>query len=65
MNGQGRQTGEMLSNMNSILGQVNPSLAALSHEFEVVPDVPSAYADAAPNPTSIAASAVRPMCVTT
>lgn len=59
MNGQGRQVGEMLTNMNSILGQINPSLTALNHDFEVAPEVLRAYADVAPNLTSIAASATR------
>lgn len=48
-NGRGEQFGQALSDMDNLLAKLNPSLQQLSHEFEAMPGVTNAYADAAPD----------------
>jgi virulence factor Mce-like protein len=55
--GNGAQVGDMLTDLNSLLTQLNPRLNALGHDLEVAPAVLGAYADAAPNLVAIAGNA--------
>jgi phospholipid/cholesterol/gamma-HCH transport system substrate-binding protein len=45
LRGRGEQTGIMLSNLNNVLGKVEPSLPALSHDLAVTPKVLDVYND--------------------
>jgi virulence factor Mce-like protein len=56
-NGNGQQVGTLLTDLNSLLGQINPHLGALGHDLEVAPAVFGAYADAAPDLLAIAGNA--------
>ena len=56
LNGRGHQFGQTLSDLNSILGQLEPHLGALSKDLATAPKVLGAYADAAPDLLSIAKS---------
>lgn len=47
--GRGHKIGEMLSNLDAFLAKQEPSLPALSHDLETLPEVSNAYADAAPD----------------
>jgi phospholipid/cholesterol/gamma-HCH transport system substrate-binding protein len=49
LNGRGEKFGQTLSNLNSFLATLEPSLPALKHDLAVAPDVLNAYADAAPD----------------
>ncbi len=47
--GRGEKFGQALSDLDSFLKKLDPSLSALSHDIEVFAPVANAYADAAPN----------------
>ena len=49
LNGRGEKFGETLTNLNSALAKVNPSLESLNHELAVAPRVLASYAGAAPD----------------
>jgi phospholipid/cholesterol/gamma-HCH transport system substrate-binding protein len=49
MAGRGESFGRTLTDFNSFLGTVEPSLPQLSSELQTLPDVANAYADAAPD----------------
>ncbi|MEB3980054.1 MCE family protein [Mycobacterium sp. 663a-19] len=59
VNGRGQKFGQALSDLDSILARLDPSLPNLSHELAVAPGVIGAYADAAPDLISTADSATR------
>jgi phospholipid/cholesterol/gamma-HCH transport system substrate-binding protein len=59
LDGRGEKIGQMLSDLDSFLAKLEPSLPALSHDLEVAPEVLRAYGDAAPDFVSIADSATR------
>lgn len=48
-NGRGAKIGQSLSDLDSLLAKLDPSLSALSHDIAVSPEVLNAYADAAPD----------------
>ena len=47
--GRGSKLGQSLEDLDSFLAQIDPSLPALSHDFEVFPAVANAYGDAGPD----------------
>ncbi len=47
--GRGAKLGQSLSDLDSFLAKLEPSLPALSHDLAVLPAVANAYADAAPD----------------
>jgi virulence factor Mce-like protein len=49
LNGRGEKIGQMLTDLDSLLAKLEPSLPNLSHDIAVAPDVFNAYADAAPD----------------
>lgn len=49
LNGRGEKFGQTLTNLNSALSKVNPSLESLNHELAVAPQVLDSYAAAAPD----------------
>jgi len=55
--GRGEKIGQALSDLDSFLAKLDPSLPALSHDLAVFPAVANAYADAAPNLVKTAANA--------
>jgi phospholipid/cholesterol/gamma-HCH transport system substrate-binding protein len=55
--GRGEKIGQALSDLDSFLVKLDPSLSALSHDLAVFPAVADAYADAAPNLVKTAANA--------
>lgn len=57
MDGRGDQIGQMLSDFDTFLAEIDPSLPALEHEITVAPEVLNAYADAAPDLTATVDSA--------
>jgi phospholipid/cholesterol/gamma-HCH transport system substrate-binding protein len=57
--GRGPQLGQSLSDLDSFLARLEPSLPALSHDLAVLPAVSNAYADAAPDLVKTAANANR------
>ncbi len=59
LNGRGHKIGQMLSDLDSFLATIDPSLPALSHSIEVGPQVFGAYADAAPDLIKTADNATR------
>jgi phospholipid/cholesterol/gamma-HCH transport system substrate-binding protein len=59
VNGRGEKIGQMLTDLDSYLAKIEPSLPALSRDLEAAPDVLRAYADAAPDFVSIADNAAR------
>jgi virulence factor Mce-like protein len=59
LNGRGQQIGQTLSNLDSFLTKLEPSLPNLSHDIAVAPTVFNAYADAAPDLTTTAQNASR------
>jgi phospholipid/cholesterol/gamma-HCH transport system substrate-binding protein len=59
LSGRGEKLGQMLSDLDSYLAQLESSLPALSHDLEVAPDVLRAYADAAPDFVSVADNSAR------
>jgi len=48
-NGRGAKIGQTLTDFNSLLAKLEPSLPALSHDIEASTPMLNAYADAAPN----------------
>src|SRR4029453_17819965 len=54
LSGRGEKLGQMLTDLDSYLAQLEPSLPALSHDGETAPGVLRAYADAAPDFVSVA-----------
>ncbi|WP_172828777.1 MCE family protein [Mycobacterium sp. 1164966.3] len=57
--GRGAQLGQSLSDLDSFLAELEPSLPALKHDLAVLPAVSNAYADAAPDLVRTAANATR------
>ena len=57
--GRGPQLGQSLSDLDSFLAKLEPSLPAFRHDFAVLPAVSNAYADAAPDLLKTAANATR------
>jgi phospholipid/cholesterol/gamma-HCH transport system substrate-binding protein len=57
--GRGPQLGQSLTDLDSFLARLEPSLPALRHDLAVLPAVSNAYADAAPNLVSAAANATK------
>lgn len=55
--GRGEQIGQALSDFDTFLGKIEPSLPQLETEVATMPPVFSAYADAAPDLTSTVANA--------
>ena len=53
MNGRGEAFGRTLTDLNSALGKIEPSLPQLSTDLQTLPDVAGAYADAAPDLMSV------------
>jgi phospholipid/cholesterol/gamma-HCH transport system substrate-binding protein len=49
LKGGGAKIGRMLSDLDSFLARLDPSLPALTHDIAVAPEVLNAYADAAPD----------------
>lgn len=48
-NGRGEKVGQLLSDFDTMLAHLDPSLPALNHDLEVLPTVANAYADVAPD----------------
>jgi virulence factor Mce-like protein len=57
--GRGAQLGQTLSDLDTLLAKINPSLPTLSHEIAVAPQVINAYADAAPDLIATASNATK------
>lgn len=57
--GRGPQLGQSLSDLDSFLARLEPSLPAFRHDFSVLPAVSNAYADAAPDLMKTASNATR------
>ncbi|WP_406814169.1 MCE family protein [Mycobacterium sp. M23085] len=57
--GRGPQLGQSLSDLDSFLARLEPSLPAFRHDLTVLPAVSNAYADAAPDLIKTAANATR------
>ena len=57
LDGRGHKFGQMLSDLNSLLGKLDPSLPALDRDLAIAPDAITAYADAAPDVIRIADNA--------
>lgn len=57
--GRGPQLGQSLSDLDSFLAKLEPSLPAFRHDLAVLPAVSNAYADAAPDLVKTAANATR------
>jgi len=47
--GRGEKFGQTLSDLDTLLAKIDPSLSTLSHDIAVAPQVINAYADAAPD----------------
>jgi phospholipid/cholesterol/gamma-HCH transport system substrate-binding protein len=59
LSGRSEKLGQMLTDLDSYLAQLEPSLPALSHDLETAPGVLRAYADAAPDFVSVADNSAR------
>ena len=59
LNGRGDKIGRTLSDLDSFLAKLEPSLPNLSHDIAVTPAVANAYADAAPDLIKTAGNATR------
>lgn len=59
MNGRGERLGQMLSDFDMLLAQLEPSLDNMSHDIGAAKVAAGAYADAAPDLLSTADNAVR------
>jgi len=57
--GRGPKLGQALSDLDSFLAQLEPSLPALRHDLAVLPIVSNAYADAAPNLLKTVSNGIR------
>lgn len=58
-NGRGEKVGQLLSDFDALLAELEPSLPALRHDLQVAPTVINAYADAAPDLVKIADNTIR------
>ena len=54
LSGRGDRLGQMLTDLDAYLAEVEPSLPTLSHDLQAAPEVLRAYADAAPDLMTIA-----------
>lgn len=59
MDGRGDQIGQMLSDFDGFLAEIDPSLPTMEHEVTVLPQVVDAYADAAPDLVTTVDAATR------
>lgn len=59
VNGRGHKIGQALSDLDSFLATLDPSLPALSHDLTVFAPVANAYADAGPDLVKTADNATR------
>jgi virulence factor Mce-like protein len=59
LNGRGEKIGQTLSDLDTLLATINPTLDNLSHDIAVAPQVLNAYADAAPDLMKTAANSTR------
>ncbi|MFC3776623.1 MCE family protein [Mycolicibacterium holsaticum] len=59
LDGRGAKFGQMMSDLDTMLAKINPSLDNLAHDIAVAPEVLDAYADAAPDLVTIAERATR------
>jgi phospholipid/cholesterol/gamma-HCH transport system substrate-binding protein len=59
LNGRGEQVGQTLSDVNALLGEINPRLETLNQDLASAPAVLRSYADAAPDLLSITDSAMQ------
>jgi phospholipid/cholesterol/gamma-HCH transport system substrate-binding protein len=59
LDGRGHQIGQMLSDLDSFLARIDPSLPALSHDIAMSPKVFGAYADASQDLIKTADNATR------
>jgi virulence factor Mce-like protein len=59
VNGRGHKIGQALSDLDSFLATLDPSLPAFSHDLAVFPAVANAYADAGPDIVKIADNSTR------
>jgi phospholipid/cholesterol/gamma-HCH transport system substrate-binding protein len=59
LNGRGQTIGQTLSELDTFLAKIEPSLPALSHDLTVAPNVFSAYADSAADLIKTAENATR------
>lgn len=59
VNGRGEKFGQMLTDLDAYLAQIEPSLPALNHDLEAAPPVLQAYADAAPQFVTVADNSAR------
>jgi phospholipid/cholesterol/gamma-HCH transport system substrate-binding protein len=57
--GRGETFGRSLTDFNAFLAKFEPSLPALGHELATLPDVATAYADAAPDLLDVIKNATR------
>jgi phospholipid/cholesterol/gamma-HCH transport system substrate-binding protein len=57
--GRGTQLGQSLSDLDSFLAKLEPSLPAFRHDLAALPAVANAYADAAPDLVKTVANATR------
>lgn len=57
--GRGAKLGQSLSDLDSFLARLEPSLPAFRHDLSVLPAVSNAYADAAPDLVKTASNATR------
>jgi phospholipid/cholesterol/gamma-HCH transport system substrate-binding protein len=59
LNGRGEQVGQTLSDLNTLLGRINPHIDTLNRDLADAPAVLRSYADATPELLSIAESATQ------
>lgn len=59
LNGRGHKVGQMLSDLDSFLAKLDPSLANLGHDVATSRKVFGTYADGAPDLVEVAANATR------
>ncbi|AKK29531.1 MCE-family protein [Mycobacterium sp. EPa45] len=59
MSGRGERFGQALTDLDTFLAKLDPSLPTLSHELETLPAVAAAYADAAPELIRATENSVR------
>jgi virulence factor Mce-like protein len=59
VNGRGEKIGQMLTDLDSYLAKIEPSLPALNHDLETAPPVLQAYGDAAPDFVTVADNSAR------
>ncbi len=59
MDGRGDQIGQMLSDFDGFLAEIEPSLPTMEHEIAVAPEVFNAYADASPDLVTTVEAATR------